>query len=495
MALIISFKRMLAFHCTVAALLIATGGIFHAVDKAAATATMTELILMLEHDESGYQAAAKLGAMNESAVPLLIPALSSPNANTRKWSARALTNMVGGHGETKGRPATMEAGPALVAATAAEQDVSVLWYQLQAIGRVLPPPELALPLLQRLFTHADNTVREQALESCGEYGGAAQPALETLIALLASGGENVDAAANAIFRIDSSPSTLERLLQLNLPDAVIAKTEIVANMLRTPALATKWLPRYPQALASLHPFLSGSFMPLFQAQDAEHRTLRAHLVTRSDLPNLWIALLEDHSLAKTLYQRQAKADKHQRTYLAACLRALGEPVGPVIEIAPSEPGDFRPTSAVPGTEPARMGSGGGHGDGFACVLVTGTIRRSDGSIPRQVRFFDTNDRMLMGQELRTEAPLIYHSETGRFIFSTTVFAAYSMSDDASEPGPYQTGSAKTLIVADQSHPLTVTFYDEMPEVAISLTAGEPHADLDPVLPENPVITVPNPSMP
>jgi hypothetical protein len=37
-----------------------------------------------------------------------------------------------------------------------------------------------------------------------------------------------------------------------------------------------------------------------------------------------------------------------------------------------------------------------------------------------------------------------------------------------EPGPYQTGSAKINIEAKNAKPLHVEFYDEMPEVAITL---------------------------
>lgn len=86
------------------------------------------------------------------------------------------------------------------------------------------------------------------------------------------------------------------------------------------------------------------------------------------------------------------------------------------------------------------------------------------------RFYHTNDRMLLGEARKDPTPLIrYDQKTGRFVFLTTVFAAYSVAKGQKEPGPYQTGSADTLIEATGAKPLTVQFYDEMPEVEIILS--------------------------
>jgi len=94
----------------------------------------------------------------------------------------------------------------------------------------------------------------------------------------------------------------------------------------------------------------------------------------------------------------------------------------------------------------------------------------DGSPVIEPRFYHANDRMLLGEARKDPAPLIrYEQNTGRFAFFTTVFAAYSMEPGQREPGPYQTGSALTLITAKGAQPLTVRFYDEMPDVEITLS--------------------------
>ena len=69
---------------------------------------------------------------------------------------------------------------------------------------------------------------------------------------------------------------------------------------------------------------------------------------------------------------------------------------------------------------------------------------------------------------RQRARLKYDPQTGRFVFPTRVFAAYSLGKEA-EPGPYQTGPAVVIIEADDCRPLQVVFYDEMPDVEITLT--------------------------
>ncbi|TWU35330.1 hypothetical protein Q31b_54260 [Novipirellula aureliae] len=64
--------------------------------------------------------------------------------------------------------------------------------------------------------------------------------------------------------------------------------------------------------------------------------------------------------------------------------------------------------------------------------------------------------------------LLYRNQDGRFVFYTTVFAAYSFGGKPAEPARYQTGSAPIRIEAEGSQPLTVQFFDEMPDVLITL---------------------------
>jgi hypothetical protein len=45
-----------------------------------------------------------------------------------------------------------------------------------------------------------------------------------------------------------------------------------------------------------------------------------------------------------------------------------------------------------------------------------------------------------------------------------------MGDRQPEPGPYQMGSCLALIEAEGRRPLVVRFYDEMPDVEITLSA-------------------------
>jgi hypothetical protein len=43
-----------------------------------------------------------------------------------------------------------------------------------------------------------------------------------------------------------------------------------------------------------------------------------------------------------------------------------------------------------------------------------------------------------------------------------------MGDDQREPGPYQTGSAQIRIEAEGFKPLVVQFFDEIPDVRITI---------------------------
>ena len=80
--------------------------------------------------------------------------------------------------------------------------------------------------------------------------------------------------------------------------------------------------------------------------------------------------------------------------------------------------------------------------------------------------------MLLGLAERQPDSILYDQKTGKFVFLTTVFAAYAMEKGAQEPGPYQTGSALTHIEAEGAEPLDVRFFDEMPHVEIRLKPGQ-----------------------
>jgi hypothetical protein len=173
--------------------------------------------------------------------------------------------------------------------------------------------------------------------------------------------------------------------------------------------------------------------------------------------------------APKLKEMYLVADPYSRTFLSSCARACGEPADIIVKISPGTPGNFRPSSAWPGSERSReVPEMTEHGDGFARVLVTGKLELTDGSPLVDPQFFDINDRMLLGQKRNDRAQVKYDPKSRRFVFLTTVFAAYARGAGKREPGPYQTGSAKINIEAKNAKPLHVEFYDEMPEVAITL---------------------------
>jgi hypothetical protein len=173
-----------------------------------------------------------------------------------------------------------------------------------------------------------------------------------------------------------------------------------------------------------------------------------------------------------LKKRLAKTPPHGKPNVAACARALGELPGRIIKISESQPGDFMPLSAQ-GMDPNRFSPNShGHGDGHAWVIITGRFVMPDGSPAREPRFFNRNDRMLLGEERKDPAEIRYDSKTGRFVFCTEVFAAYSLGGGQREPGPYQTGPAVVTIEARRAKPLTVHFFDEMPDVEITLSRAQ-----------------------
>jgi len=85
------------------------------------------------------------------------------------------------------------------------------------------------------------------------------------------------------------------------------------------------------------------------------------------------------------------------------------------------------------------------------------------------RFYRINDSWLLGDNSKSEETIRFEESTGRFVFVTGVFAAFSHGEGQREPGPYQTGSSIVLIECEGFKPLQARFYDEMPDVRITLS--------------------------
>lgn len=445
-----------------------------AADPVPEPAAIARSLARLAIEDQGYRAAIEVAAAKEQAIPALIRNLDSPDPTVRKWSARAVTDMVGGYRDYRGRPTAAPAGPALLRALRQEQDVQVALFLIQAIGCVQPPADQALPLLIGLLADPNVELRRVAVDSLGEYGKDAQPAVDALISSLA--GEKDAWTANwileALFKIAPGEALADRLAVTPIVAGADVRGTLFSCLLPYPAAAGRLLDDHPDALAGFNELSVTMFIPLLNAGDAASQAFRDKLARRSDLPSSLIAVLGDGRHMAVLKQRFKEADPHERLFLSACMRALGAPPGErIVSISATDPGDFKPRSAWPGSDDSRWDSGSGHGDGIQLVLITGAVRCSDGAIPRSVAFRDANGGRQFGSGIQQAAKVVYYPSNGRFAYLTCVGAAFAMSRAKRDRGPYQTVADKVTIEADHAQPLTVSFYDEMPDVLITLTTS------------------------
>jgi hypothetical protein len=203
------------------------------------------------------------------------------------------------------------------------------------------------------------------------------------------------------------------------------------------------------------------------------KVLQGALYKNEHLPLATMAELSDARFLPLLERKLKTANAYEKTKLEACARACGLPAEQVMRISESERGRFKPKSAWPGSDPARTSPDSfGHGDGITEVIITGRILRDDGKAAVAPKFFRTNDAMLMGKRISQAEPIVFDAATGRFVFITMLFAAYSTGERQSEAGPYQTGSSQVRIESQGCKPLVVQFYDEMPDVHITLTCKQ-----------------------
>lgn len=398
----------------------------------------------------------------DKAATALAEAANDPEPKIREAASIALAGLSGT------RPALQAA---LIRALQSK-DSTVSWYVLQAFPRVRPDPAQAVAVLLPYLDLPDAKSLWNIASHLGEFGPAAKSAVPALIRLTAAKSDssmNASSALNALARIGIDEAQARSLSAMKLEPAKELDLDRFEVLIPHPEIATAYLQERPRLLEEM--IAPEKLFLLVESADPAAQPLRKALLDRADVPPLVMAWSLEPRFQAALGEKLKKANKHEATLLKACLRACGAPQGPPVLITDKDLGDFKPKSAWPDTDNSRKGTGGGHGDGHTPVLVTGRLLMADGSIPVEPRFVNENDRMLLGTRSENTGPLRFDPKTGRFVFSTHVFAAYAMGKQE-EPGPYQTGSAQVRIESKGSKPLVVRFYDEMPDVQITLPAAK-----------------------
>ncbi len=421
------------------------------------------LIDALADGEPGKHAAEVLAWKGDSAVPALEKALKSGNPVVRRRAADALGSI--------GQSAAPVAGRGLLEALD-DPEPDVRAAAAGAVGSVCRDAESAVPPLIQALRGGNVKVQAGAALALGRYGEKARPALPLLREALKGGDESLrEGALRAVASIGADEETAKIMLAFNAAGSKRNAFLAFDGLCGQPALALDYLRAHPVVLEWAHP-LSEGLLRMLRREGPAWADLRKAVLESDALPAGILASLGDPRNMPILRRRMDKASAHGRKYLGACARALGEPPDRVVRISGTEPGDFRPASAFPGIDRLRTPRGGfGHGDGFVDILVTGRLLMADGTPAVEPRFYELNDRYLLGGGCRDPVPIVYESKTGRFLYFTNVFGAFA-GGKGFEPGPYQTGSSIVLIEARGAGPLRVRFFDEMPEVEITLRRAD-----------------------
>lgn len=339
----------------------------------------------------------------------------------------------------------------------------------------------------RAFLRALSERRDAAAVAIPDVIAHLQKAPDDLVAGLSALGDigKGDAAARAVVLVqvrnpdrEIASAALMALTDIGLDEAsarTVANLTLADSWYHTDSTFTALLP-WPEQVEVFLRFnpsaLHGEAVSdVIAGWQPAAPAIRALILRQPDPPLKVLALSGDVTHLATLRTAKAKARGYGSTHLAAYARMLGDPPDNVVRISAADAGSFRPPSAWPRVDRRRMKpKANGHGDGITGIVVTGVVRLSDGSHPKAIRFVGLNDRMLLGKrEEHEEKRVLYHASNGRFALFSNVFAAYSDGEGkAEEDGPYQTGSLTTRLIADGAKPLRVVFYDEMPDVEITV---------------------------
>jgi hypothetical protein len=291
--------------------------------------------------------------------------------------------------------------------------------------------------------------------------GDAQIAQQVAAFLLSEDKDEANTAMSTLIEIGPDRAGAQQLMQFT-PEDDYYHAYIFKALLSFPDLALAYLPKH-------YEYINESVAERIIAGWIEAPAeIKAALLAQPNVPINLLAMSLDPVYLPTITAalKQSNIDPSNSPYA----RMLGVPAKTIINIDATHAGDFRPASAWPNVDRRRMSRKSmGHGDGITDIIVTGRITFADGSSPPSVSFVGINDLMLMGQRVERPERCLYQAETGRFALFSHVFAAYAMGDDTEEKGPYQTGALRLQLSAPGAHQLSLTFYDEMPDVAITLT--------------------------
>lgn len=476
------------------------------------------LLSHLTHERFGWSCANTLTAigLGKDDLPPLFDLLRDPDAKRRQMAmhvARAVT------------PRDERVIDTVIAGLA-DPDPRVRGYAAVTLGEMGADAVRAYDALVKVLDDTDNNAAGWAAAALGKLGDgvierlrgglrSGQNSRAFLRALSERGEAAAVAVPDVIAHLEKSPDDLVTCLstlgnigkgnaaaravvlaQLRNPDgeiasdALMAITDIgldepsartIANLTlrnswyHTDGAFTALLP-WPEQVeiflrlnpSTLHGHAVSDVIAGWQPADP---AIRALILRQPDLPPKILALSGDITHLATLRTAKTKASGYGSTHIAAYARMLGDSPDTVVRISVNEAGRFRPASAWPQVNRRRMNpKSNSHGDGFTEIVVTGVVRLPDGSHPKAIRFVGLNDRMLLGKrEEHAEKRVFYDAGTGRFALFSHVFAAYSHGEGkAEEEGPYQTGSLTTRLIADGAKPFRVVFYDEMPDVEITV---------------------------
>jgi hypothetical protein len=353
------------------------------------------------------------------------------------------------------------------------EDSAVVWYVGQRADRSMMPEMDAVihPLLKLLASDNFNN-HWTASELIGNYGTRAKPFSDRIVEIVLATDASERKLKMYLLRdtgvTDKAATRLMEGLK-RLSDEEVGLAFIV--LLDYPLHLQTIYKTRPAVIQSLDDNANQLYVYLCKHQLKPNETTR-WLASLATLSPSAMAMLRDPKYIPQLAALERDASPHRKTFLQACKRACGDKRGKVIQVDASHPVEFRPPSAWPNSDKSRAFSVE-HGDGLTYVMVTGELRLANGSHPKGVEFFGINDHMLLGSQRNDPEPVLYRPGDGRFVFYTSVFAAYAMGDKQHESGPYQTGSAQVRIEAPGCIPLTTQFFDEMPDVTIALSTKSP----------------------
>ncbi len=222
-------------------------------------------------------------------------------------------------------PRSSDAVLAAILAGIKSRDSTVNWYVMQQKTGVWPRIDLTIDYLINDLSDADFNKHYPASDLLRYYGDQARPYSKRIVQAIFDGNDTESDRTLKMYAL------CDIVLTKDAAETLAAKAkDVTKEQAGIVAMALLYFPDELRSLSVQHPSLAESLedhsarlFPFLCRHQSKDNPTRTWLASQESLPPNIMGMLGESRFVKEIEKLEATANKHDRTFLAACRRACG----------------------------------------------------------------------------------------------------------------------------------------------------------------------------